>query len=587
MNKLLRAWFGVREPVSRKEYLASGLLLALVVLEIELALVQAWFGQVPAPFAFLTPLFEDAARILVDAPDEASWWTIALTLPFVWVGVSMSVRRALDAGLPPALGFLFPIPGVGCLLALALCIAPTKPATVARPATGAYRSAPAQRALEKEAPGGALRIARRALLFAAVGFGVLGLRGCWRPSSEDRPAVTRGWLVLRQHPALLAPPATPTASPLWAAPRGGLERVDWTSPGAALFLATPLVMAVAGALFYRAARLGAPAQPAPAPPPVAAPAHGPEARRHGGRAKLVAMACGLAAVALAGVALRCWGREGLTYLTMALVPASLVAPLCAVLAVEIRAMSALPACSSPAEILRRPIAVSRPRALQDVRTSVRALMFHARPALMGLAVVLAQGTSDWTRSSLRFSRTEDLHASPEVLTLVETLADARASYDEGFPTLRHLLRLLDREQAHALLTHESPIIRSYISWHVVETWPEDAALVYQLLDDDGFVPLRVDCTQFGSYVSGNVVVTLCKRVETPAVQEVLLRAAADRDLRTRTRNAALHCVAPHRPEEAARILAAARRQHDPLMLVPCHEPCWFPLPKQAGQDAWR
>jgi uncharacterized membrane protein YhaH (DUF805 family) len=37
---------------------------------------------------------------------------IGLALPFVWIGISMSVRRAVDAGLPPLLGFLFLIPGV-------------------------------------------------------------------------------------------------------------------------------------------------------------------------------------------------------------------------------------------------------------------------------------------------------------------------------------------------------------------------------------------------------------------------------------------------------------------------------------------
>jgi hypothetical protein len=33
----------------------------------------------------------------------------SVTLPFFWIGVSMSVRRAADAGLPPFLGLGFAI----------------------------------------------------------------------------------------------------------------------------------------------------------------------------------------------------------------------------------------------------------------------------------------------------------------------------------------------------------------------------------------------------------------------------------------------------------------------------------------------
>jgi len=67
------------------------------------------------------------------APD---WVMIALTawtLPFVWIGVSMTMRRAVNAGYSAWTCLVFFVPVVNYLLMLWLCIAPTAEQRVPRP----------------------------------------------------------------------------------------------------------------------------------------------------------------------------------------------------------------------------------------------------------------------------------------------------------------------------------------------------------------------------------------------------------------------------------------------------------------------
>ncbi len=63
--------------------------------------------------AYLAPSWTLKANEVSHAGPAPEWMLIlmvAITLPFVWVGVSMSVRRVADAGLSPFLGLLFLVP---------------------------------------------------------------------------------------------------------------------------------------------------------------------------------------------------------------------------------------------------------------------------------------------------------------------------------------------------------------------------------------------------------------------------------------------------------------------------------------------
>ena len=51
---------------------------------------------------------------------------IASSLPFLWIGLSMSVRRAANAKLPPEMGLLFVLPYINLMLMLALKLIPDR-----------------------------------------------------------------------------------------------------------------------------------------------------------------------------------------------------------------------------------------------------------------------------------------------------------------------------------------------------------------------------------------------------------------------------------------------------------------------------
>src|SRR5262249_58456667 len=56
---------------------------------------------------------------------------LAVALPFIWVGVTLTLQRLRDAQLPLGLVVLFFIPAVNLLLILGLCLVPSRPQEVA------------------------------------------------------------------------------------------------------------------------------------------------------------------------------------------------------------------------------------------------------------------------------------------------------------------------------------------------------------------------------------------------------------------------------------------------------------------------
>ncbi len=86
------------------------------------------------PIAYLNPTF--AMRFQGEGP-LPPWLLIFFVLwalPFLWIGVAMSTRRARDAGLSPWLGLSFLIPGLNYLAILFLATFKGGPARAPRPA---------------------------------------------------------------------------------------------------------------------------------------------------------------------------------------------------------------------------------------------------------------------------------------------------------------------------------------------------------------------------------------------------------------------------------------------------------------------
>ena len=82
-------------------------------------------AQVMAPWTYLSPSL--AWRLEGVSNANLSVLVMAmLSLPFVWIGVSMSIRRSRDAGLSPWVGLLFFVPLINWLMIVALCVAPAR-----------------------------------------------------------------------------------------------------------------------------------------------------------------------------------------------------------------------------------------------------------------------------------------------------------------------------------------------------------------------------------------------------------------------------------------------------------------------------
>src|SRR5262252_5455384 len=129
-GRIAALWFGLEAPVSRKAYAFSGVLLMGLKYVIDSALVRAGTGAVLDPLQFFAPLLSLREKAYAGAPDWLLPALGILALTFLWVGLTMSVRRAADAGLSPWFGLLFAVPLINFLLMLGLAILRSAPARV-------------------------------------------------------------------------------------------------------------------------------------------------------------------------------------------------------------------------------------------------------------------------------------------------------------------------------------------------------------------------------------------------------------------------------------------------------------------------
>lgn len=167
--------FGMTALVPRSVYIATGVVLMALKFGIEtLLLGELARDRLTIP-GFLSPFFGERAHIVSAAPPGVAWLMIAIALPFLWVGLSMSVRRAVDAGLPPWVGFFFLLPGPNYLVMLALSVIPSRAARAPAPAPGPYREGRAQVELIPDGRSRAVEILRPVLLASALGLGMFGL----------------------------------------------------------------------------------------------------------------------------------------------------------------------------------------------------------------------------------------------------------------------------------------------------------------------------------------------------------------------------------------------------------------------------
>ena len=124
IGRLLRLWFGTRGPVTRQQYLVSGVVLLVFKYALEAAIYAYTTGGVLSVWSFAGPLVMKRADVFGEV---GAWVVLLLSVPFIWIGLTMSFRRASDAGMPAVIGMLFLLPTLNWLLMACLSCAPSRP----------------------------------------------------------------------------------------------------------------------------------------------------------------------------------------------------------------------------------------------------------------------------------------------------------------------------------------------------------------------------------------------------------------------------------------------------------------------------
>ncbi len=124
MLRLLRLWFSLQGTVNRRDYLLSGLGLMAFKYLVEAGTVWWINGAWLDPLRFLSPVLLHRAEWFA-TPSWMAWVVVVWTLPFIWIGLSMSIRRIIDAGGSGWSGLLFLVPFVNYLVMALLAMLPT------------------------------------------------------------------------------------------------------------------------------------------------------------------------------------------------------------------------------------------------------------------------------------------------------------------------------------------------------------------------------------------------------------------------------------------------------------------------------
>jgi hypothetical protein len=142
---VLRLLFGLQLRVSRKAYVIAGFSLMLLKYVMDSASVYVVTGEPYSPLRFFSPLVSarlpSSEQLGSISDDRTVLLSVmaAYALVFMWIGVSMTVRRASTAGVTPWLGLAFLLPIFNIPLMLALAFMRDKEGAKTPPAGGFYR----------------------------------------------------------------------------------------------------------------------------------------------------------------------------------------------------------------------------------------------------------------------------------------------------------------------------------------------------------------------------------------------------------------------------------------------------------------
>jgi uncharacterized membrane protein YhaH (DUF805 family) len=130
LARLAGYWWTFARPVRPRDYLRHGLALTAAKYAGDVMLVYLGADRIWTPLDYLRSVPFLLATRLDGAP---SWLVPAMalwTLPFLWAGVTLTLRRSLDAGWSAWTTLAFFIPVLSYVTMAALCLAPSKAVSV-------------------------------------------------------------------------------------------------------------------------------------------------------------------------------------------------------------------------------------------------------------------------------------------------------------------------------------------------------------------------------------------------------------------------------------------------------------------------
>lgn len=130
----LRAWFDQSASVDRATYLHTGLVFAALKFALDWSLMHLVADHSWTLAQYLQRFTPPAAPL-----DKTTAIALfAASLPFAWIGLSMSIRRGIDAGRSPWFGFLFLVPYLNYAVIALLCALPSRPRVARSPIRHAW-----------------------------------------------------------------------------------------------------------------------------------------------------------------------------------------------------------------------------------------------------------------------------------------------------------------------------------------------------------------------------------------------------------------------------------------------------------------
>jgi len=126
--QLLKSLFGLTEPVGRKTYALVGFGLMLLKYVVEFIVIALVADAILTPIDFLNPTLTGRGRFTRGGPAWLGMAWVLWAIPFLWIAIAMSVRRAIDARVNPSVAVLILVPLVNIFTMLLLVCLPTRPA---------------------------------------------------------------------------------------------------------------------------------------------------------------------------------------------------------------------------------------------------------------------------------------------------------------------------------------------------------------------------------------------------------------------------------------------------------------------------